>query len=846
MTFPPRNRVVCRRTAPRTSPWSPLTAWLAVMALLASMSAPAGLRIIEPGAPLELAADEGLIALALDSHADGFGLRIKRSGALMSEFIDDRRSGVSVTLLAAPAGDYQFVEVKQPNGTFFSLSGRPELSFRVEAGLINYPGDLQIHVDDLWDRVRIFENTLSLTYARVRMVNRGLRARSALQRAFPELLDRHALRFSGAMPDPFLQNLDGSVVVPAYQARAADAGAPLQTVRHPIFTHELFRRGGTEAVRLSPDGRWLVRYESNVPVGDKLEDQLHLLDAQTGEFKTVLWKIFAEAFASVELDWAGPDTVLISGLQANGRRHVVIVGPVTDVIENRSLTGAHVVDGLPEIPGSFIVARPGGAFGKLELYRVPLEGFAWQSDLKPAWKIRRRLKDDWDWLFDAAGRMRVALRTVDDRHALMASRDGATWRRVIDFPASESVSLGGFGATDETVYLLTNHDRDQIDLVRVDLETGALETRLSVPGVDLDHVIRVGRQVVGARLRSAGALRSIYLSSVDDRPDVETRRGRLPAHYRLHQVDVAGDVRHYVAESAEGVTLALLQTPSGWHEVGVERPFLRELPFGSTRVLQATSADGLAIQGFLTVPAGQGPFPVLVIPHGGPMAVSDTADFDGHVQFWVLRGFAVVRANYRGSGGFGKAFLSAAKGQWGRLIEADIAAVLAVALQDDRLDASRIGLWGASYGGYSALVTAFQQPERFRCVVSLSGITDLPLLFSSSDWSVDPAAVDRMREWVGDPDTALEDLLAYSPLFQVGNFTGRALLIHGRQDRRVSVEHADRLVLAARLQGKDVVSHILRDEGHTISKLSTWVDIQDRSLDFFDRCLNLEAVIRND
>ena len=110
-------------------------------------------------------------------------------------------------------------------------------------------------------------------------------------------------------------------------------------------------------------------------------------------------------------------------------------------------------------------------------------------------------------------------------------------------------------------------------------------------------------------------------------------------------------------------------------------PWLASTALAPSKVVTAKSKDGLPIEAYLTLPAGSGKRPlIIVMPHGGPIGVSDTLRFDRDTQFLASLGYAVLRVNYRGSEGFGKAFRKAGKGRLGTAIEDDVDAALNAAL----------------------------------------------------------------------------------------------------------------------------------------------------------------------
>src|SRR5262249_23938626 len=137
------------------------------------------------------------------------------------------------------------------------------------------------------------------------------------------------------------------------------------------------------------------------------------------------------------------------------------------------------------------------------------------------------------------------------------------------------------------------------------------------------------------------------------------------------------------------------------------------------------ATDGLQIPGYLTLPPGRPAtgLPLIVLPHGGP-ADRDVAGFDWWSQALVAEGYAVLRANYRGST-LGPRFLSAGFGEWGRKMQTDLSDGVRFLVNERIVDPGRVCIVGASYGGYAALAGVTLQSGVYRCAVSVAGISDL-------------------------------------------------------------------------------------------------------------------------
>lgn len=225
--------------------------------------------------------------------------------------------------------------------------------------------------------------------------------------------------------------------------------------------------------------------------------------------------------------------------------------------------------------------------------------------------------------------------------------------------------------------------------------------------------------------------------------------------------------------------------------------------------LTATAPDGYPVHGWLVLPAGTGPFPVLLVIHGGPFTQFGYSFFD-EAQAYAGAGYAVVLANPRGSSGYGESHGRAILGEVGGLDRADLLAVLDAACAHEAVDATRVGVMGGSYGGLMTTWLAGHDGARFQAAISERALNAWDSFTGSSDigWFF-------TRDYVGqDPVRAA----AQSPLTFAGNIEIPMLLIHSELDWRCPVEQAQRLFVALKLRGVPVEMLLFPGEGHELSR----------------------------
>jgi dipeptidyl aminopeptidase/acylaminoacyl peptidase len=228
---------------------------------------------------------------------------------------------------------------------------------------------------------------------------------------------------------------------------------------------------------------------------------------------------------------------------------------------------------------------------------------------------------------------------------------------------------------------------------------------------------------------------------------------------------------------------------------------VRAAPHVAPEDITFRSRDGLEIPGFLFRPAGaspERPAPAIVYPHGGPTdAFGD--EWDGHAQYFIDKGYAWLAVNFRGSTGYGRDFERANHGVWGVADTWDCLAAADHLRTLDWVDGERLGIFGASYGSYMALLAVTDDPEhRFRCAAPKYGDCDI---FTS--WAQgDREGVQDLERMMGHPATDRAAYRAGSPYHRLERITAPLLIAHGELDDRVSPRQSEQLVARLRALGK--------------------------------------------
>jgi dipeptidyl aminopeptidase/acylaminoacyl peptidase len=251
------------------------------------------------------------------------------------------------------------------------------------------------------------------------------------------------------------------------------------------------------------------------------------------------------------------------------------------------------------------------------------------------------------------------------------------------------------------------------------------------------------------------------------------------------------------------------------------------------------SRDGLDLYGYLSLPPGlPKPYPTVVYVHGGPWQRDVHLDGDAMLPFLTNRGYAVLQVNYRGSSGYGKAFMNAAQGEFAGKMHSDLTDAVDALVAQGVVDPKRVAISGASYGGYASLVGMTHTPGRFRCAISSVGVADIAALLNDAPtyWELSKP---KWIRYVGDPADPSQRaaMQERSPLFKADRVQGPILLMHGVHDPRVKVSQSRQMAEALRADGKPVELLLFDKAGHGFHRWQDNMVAYRKTEDFLASCL---------
>lgn len=447
--------------------------------------------------------------------------------------------------------------------------------------------------------------------------------------------------------------------------------------------------------------------------------------------------------------------------------------------------------------------------------------------------------------------VRLAKRMTPDGGSEMLRPTGnGGWEPFINVAMEDTLTTSPveFDRAGRILYMVDSRDRNTAALIALDLESGAQALLAEDPQADVSdimvHPTAKNVQAVAFTyerkhwqvLDDAIAPDMTYLRTVAD-GDVEVMSRTLDDRYWIvAYVMDNGPVRYYRYDRERRQAQFLFSN----------RKALEGLPLAKMSPVVIQSRDGLNLVCYYTLPVGSDtdgdgrpdePLPMVLVVHGGPWA-RDVWGYNALHQWLANRGYAVLNVNFRGSTGFGKAFINTSTREWGAKMHDDLIDAVNWAIQEGIADPGHVAIMGGSYGGYATLVGLTLTPETFACGVDIVGPSNLVTLIES----IPPYWQPQVELWatrVGDHRT--EDgrvfLTERSPLTYVDRIQRPLLIGQGANDPRVKQTESDQIVQAMRDKNIPVTYVLFPDEGHGFARPENRLSFYAVAEAFLSKCL---------
>ena len=378
------------------------------------------------------------------------------------------------------------------------------------------------------------------------------------------------------------------------------------------------------------------------------------------------------------------------------------------------------------------------------------------------------------------------------------------WRDVLRHSEDsfESFGVAGFDVDDRNkLFVIANRGNDTSGLWTYDVDTGEFEAVYRRSDVDIAGVVGHSNgwahpdRIVGVAYNK-GRFQYEFFDELEGATR-EQLRGIVPNAYDVRISSRSRDGNSIVIANTgprDPGTYYLLKD-GRFRIIGSQQPLLESEGLADVEFITYEARDGREIPAWVTVPNGDPPFPLVVMPHGGPF-VSESVSYDKWAQLLANNGYLVLQPQYRGSLNYGLEFAQAAfadVSQGGRAMQDDKDDGALHLVREGLADKDRIAMFGWSYGGYAALVAASRTPQVYQCVVAGAAVSDPTMQVNYIRW--------RMRgvpseHWIDFWDKAI------SPLDEVEKVNVPLLIVHGDVDQRVPIDHAKKYLKLLDEHGK--------------------------------------------
>jgi len=585
-----------------------------------------------------------------------------------------------------------------------------------------------------------------------------------------------------------------------------------------IESKTLFANASQELGQLSPDGKYFsyIRREER-------KTNIEFMDLDEYTVSPVLR--LDESIRLLSYTWLNKDTIYFKTGSYSKIVEYILSFKKSDTtkglfeISYSELNDGYLVDSLDDSPNHVMFARRLTYRGdvKLSLHRISIDnlrnGNFTSSSLVDEGKDELR-----QYFYDYASARIIAVFYEDsgDEPTIRLSYrhvDSKQWNLMLTYSDEDYQMSPVAFIDDENLAVLTNKETDKVALHSFNIKTQTLGAVLFAHETyDLTNAwLNESGELLAVEFYQAGLPQREWLAPTGNQVEA-----RLKASF---------DTGVPIITSANAATQRMLIYVSGSDNPGEyflynakqnnmtklisKFPDLEGVSLATTKSFKIKVEDDLDIEAYLTEPVGIDHRVLLVMPHGGPIGVRDDSSFSREVQFLTNRGFSVLRVNFRGSSGYGKAFQETGVGQFGQLIEKDIMAAVTKVL--DKQSYKNICAIGASYGAYSSVTLATKHPEIYDCIVASFGVYDLPLLFNYSNYRSGEEFAKKVAKVVGENDLEKMEL---SPVYNVDDINVPILLIAGEKDSVAGFEQSNRMRYLLEKKNKVVEYLFYKNTGH--------------------------------
>lgn len=606
----------------------------------------------------------------------------------------------------------------------------------------------------------------------------------------------------------------------------ADAVPPVEAFgKRPMISDVVISPGGTHYAALQwVKGKEIIAIYNLYP--KSADDRVKMLSTEISKkieekVESIVW--LSDNTLGAVFQWEGKRGTM--GVPVSETRLVAMKSDFSDLrqIPRPSKSSTYqsqiqhrVLDYLDDDPDHILMALDREGYGRtLNVYRVNIHNGTIKNITKGGMRVAY-------YMTDQSSKVRLRWVYSDTKGAIeLREPTGRVWSRLFEFERTDGPEFWPeiFTSNPDRLIVSQTSDAGFEEMFEYDLKTrNIVKSAYSVESRDVSGV---------ATNRYSQAITGYYIDDHTDRldlldPILKSVQSRIDAKLAGTSNTMTSYDRHKnkftvfaTGPKVPGAYYMYLRSTDQMVKILDRNALpLDVADLGDMKVISYAARDGQNIPAYLTTPpaalAAQAPFPLIVMPHGGPTS-RDSLGYDYWVQFLASRGYAVLQPQFRGSTGFGAGFQKAGYRQWGLLMQDDVTDGARAMIAQGVADPDRMCIVGGSYGGYAALMGAVVTPDLFQCAVSFAGVSDIDRMIAQDQRYKfamnNPPNVGSRR----DDKDQLRDT---SPINNIDAIKVPVLLVHGDKDLSVNASHSKRMARALKRARKPHKLVILKDGNH--------------------------------
>lgn len=438
-----------------------------------------------------------------------------------------------------------------------------------------------------------------------------------------------------------------------------------------------------------------------------------------------------------------------------------------------------IVDMLPDDPDHVLMELDFDLNAQAEVYRVNVRSGRRKTNKKERTGIQ-------NWYTDNQSEVRLGDGYKNNEWTTVLKNADGRWVNLDKMDWSERFSVEGFSNSQDIIYVSGLSSKGTEGLFELNVQSGEITDSIFVHDrYDMDYAFEDADSGRIEGVVYTDDFTRVQYMDADRRKIQRSLEAAIPDSVItiLNHVESKNWYLVLVETARNSGDYYIYDRPNGnLMFVSRIRPQIDPELMADAKPVSIPVRDGSEIPGYLIIPHSKPleNMPTIVLPHGGPYGVRDTAEWDYEAQFYASRGYLVLKPNFRGSGGYGRAFRAAGNLQWGGLMQDDVTDATKWLVNMGYSDPDRICIVGSSYGGYAALMGTIKEKGLYKCAISLNGVADLQRLKI-----VDKRNAVGGRSWVKRMGLEGVDDKDISPFHRADEVSAPVLLMAAVDDARV-------------------------------------------------------------